>query len=80
MEPKPATAARERHKEQIRAGNFLELGSGAFLLQDGVAERLGQPGEDRGAPQEPQLARVKPGQVLGTQVVGEVAIVACEPR
>ena len=74
----PASPVVERDDEQIEAVELLEDVLGLLDARHGVAQRRGQPVEDRGVEQESSDPVGKPGQNLVSEVVGHVAVVTGE--
>src|SRR6185312_17176607 len=74
----PLAAIVEWDEKQVRALDLLKLAAGALVLEDRVAERPAQALEHRRSAQEAQRPRPQERQVLGAEVVGEVAVVAAD--
>ena len=71
-EPLPSTV--QRHQEEMRSSQILELLLGVGVSEHGVAQRAGELIEDRRAAQELLIAFGQPLQCLAIEVVGDVPI------
>ena len=74
---RPAIAI-QRNDEQARAIEHLEPPRRVFPLEHRVADRGAHPLEHRGSQDEAPDGRREPGEVLGPEVVGDVAVVPAE--
>src|SRR5204862_2400591 len=70
----------ERHEEQVRALDLLELARRSLVLEHRVAEGAAHPVEHRGPAEEAQRTGPQARQVLRTEVVRQVAVVPAEAR
>jgi hypothetical protein len=76
----PLPAGVERDQEHVRALDLLEQLVRAADLEHPVAQRRAEPGQDRGAHQEPAQLLGLAGEHLLEQVVRQVALLAGEAR
>src|SRR6187397_1930151 len=76
----PLTVVVEGNEERVAALERLQASARVLSLEQMVAERRADPLEDRRPTQEGNLGGLEPGQVLGSQVVGDEAIVTAERR
>ena len=74
--PVPPAVMVEPDEKQIRLLDRLELAGGALAPEDRVAQRRAHLLEDRRAPEKAKDVRRELRQVLGAEIVGDVALVA----
>ncbi len=72
----PPAAMVELNEKQVRLTDRLELAGGALAPEHRVAQRRAHLLEDRCAPEKAEHVRRELRQVLGAEVVGDVALVA----